>query len=157
MKVKVLLILLLFFHLSSVAVAETQTVSVDAGFNCCTRDYYKSCAVKVHLSPGRYVFRPVDGALSRWGDDYTAHAQGTQPWEWHVWINDGSQQKPWSLGSLVRYKTKSEALQRQQNQRVNITLRQQSTIFIWTEDEYQGKEYCTDNRGELVLEIKKVD
>ena len=151
MKIKNLFLLLFFVFIPNIAIAN-QTVTVDAKYNCCLMKNYKQCAIKINLSPGNYVFKPVNGAMSRWRDNYTAYAQNKLPWEWQVWIKVESDNRPWSLGSLERYESKKEAFQSQKNKRVNINLQQESTVFIWTKDKV-----CKDNRGELILKILKVD
>lgn len=157
MRLKLFFVFFLSVFFGAVSIGWAQTVAVDAKYNCCDRDSYKYCAVKIDLSPGRYIFKPAGGALSRWGDDNTAYTQNQRPWEWQVYINDGTRERPWSLGEWITCETQAEAFERQKNKRVNITLNQSSTIYLWVQDVYNGKDYCSDNRGKLIVEIIKID
>jgi len=133
---------------------EEYIVEVDSRINCCN-DINHSCSVHLILQPGRYVFCPLDGAMSRWGDDETAAGQGEKgAWEWFVYIDAGAE-RPYPLGTQVRYLTPQEAFSVAQTAKQMITITEPTQVKLWVKDWYQGKDYCEDNRGKLKVLISR--
>ena len=144
-------VMYLLFYSGAAYSEENYIVRVDGRANCCN-DRNHSCSVQVVLDPGRYVFWPSGGAISRWGDDKTAAGQGEKgAWEWFVYIEVGD--NLYSLGNQLRRISPQDALSKVQTKEKMITITEQTQIKLWVEDSWEGNDYCEDNRGEMEVGI----
>ena len=142
--------------LSIIAHAEEPfLIEVDGKRNCCMHNDFKKCSVELQLKPGKYVATPVKGAISRWRDNGTAKRQGERPWEWYVNIEVAGDFH--GLGSQVRYDKEEDALVSQREEKVIFEIKKMTFVRLWVEDEWEGRNYCSDNRGKLLMRIDKVE
>ena len=155
-KLNISIFLIIFLLLSDVTTSAGQVykVEVDGKKNCCGGYDHSYCSIEINLSQGKYIFSPVAGAISRWRDNRTAYGQGEQPWEWFLNIDVNGDY--YGLGSQIRYPTKEQAFQEQQHERLVIEIKEATSVKIWVEDFWQGKNYCKDNRGKMIVKIEKL-
>lgn len=134
-----------------------RTVKISGRKNCAifsSKKWQKKSA-KIDLPPGRYVFKPIGGAISPWPKDKIAmECCGEKPWMWYLLIDiDG---KKYVMGRLVKFDSPQEAFVENEDDEIAIELIEQKTIKIGTEDLSEGKDYCNDNRGYQTIGIIKI-
>ncbi|KAF0216917.1 MAG: hypothetical protein FD174_3472 [Geobacteraceae bacterium] len=133
---------------------EILLIEIDGRKNCCLESNHNKCSKDITLSAGKYIITPHKGAISRWGNDKTANKQGEHPWEFFVNVEAGNE--IYGLGSLVRYGKADEAFEKQKTQKIDLDLNVNSVVRFWVEDEWEGRDYCRDNRGIEEVKIEKV-
>ena len=131
-----------------------ELVEIDGRKNCCIESNHNKCSKDIMLKAGNYILLPEKGAISRWRDDKTANKQEERPWEFYVNIEIGGNM--YSLGSLVRYGKAEEAFNMQKNKKVELQIKDNTKVSFWIEDEWEGKDYCEDNRGFEVIKVEKI-
>jgi hypothetical protein len=135
-----------------------KTITISGSKNCAifgTKKWDEK-SIKEELPAGKYIIKPIAGAMSPWAKDSIAmQCCGEKPWMWYLLIEvDG---KKYVMGRLVKFDTKEEAFKENQNEEISIELNQKTIIKVGTEDISDGKDYCNDNRGTETIGIIKVE
>lgn len=163
-RVFIVMLLMGFVCIMSNARAESDliTVSINATNNCCATRQSHVCeqkARKMVLQPGSYIIAPFGGAMSVWESDRIALRQGRKPWSYYVLIGfekDG-QFNEYVLGIDQKYENAEAAFEANKDANVSIKLDSPTTIYFWVEDEYEHRDTCSDNRGNMIVSINKID
>jgi hypothetical protein len=99
-----------------------KTVDVNGISNCAIygKSKWDAKSVKVELPKGKYILKPVSGAISPWPKDSTAYQAGEKPWMWYLFIDVDT--KKYVMGKLIKFDTKEEALKENQDDEIAIEL-----------------------------------
>ncbi|MFP5260246.1 MAG: hypothetical protein ACLGQH_14595, partial [Acidobacteriota bacterium] len=106
------IILILLSLLPRYGFSQTKEVLVNAKTNCCigldmNKENCLKKAAKLQLDPGKYLIKPINGAISRYPSDNAAILRKTKPWLLLVLVYDGN--KIDVIGDEVKYTSKQDA------------------------------------------------
>ena len=108
----------------------------------------------VDLSPGKYEFVIIDGAISLWSHDGGARKLGLEPWVSFAFIDISDQ--VYKLGRYEPKASKALAFESQKDKKITVEIDKLTTVRLWVEDEWKGQDHCQDNRGKLTVGIIKL-
>ncbi len=159
MNVNYIITLITIIALSSTVSLASEVATMKAKTNCCASSDLNmneclSNASFVELLPGKYSFSPKSGAISKHKSNWEARKNKKEPWLWVVVIS--AENERYLLGSEEYYKTKDAAFLANKGDQINVEIKQKSKVYFWVEDMWKNRNTCHDNRGDLQINIKKV-